>query len=74
MSGAELVSISLLGTQILLNDDEGVFEVDGVYGVFVVIPPFVLVGVGVGVGVGGVVVVVVVVVVGGVVAVLVVLL
>lgn len=58
MSGAELVSISLLGTQILLNDDEGVFEVDGVYGVFVVMPPFILV----------------VVVTGGVVAVLVVLL
>lgn len=66
MSGTELVSISLLGTQILLNDDEGVFEVDGVYGVFVVMPPFILVVVGVGVGV--------VVVVGGVVAVLVVLL
>lgn len=65
MSGDELVSISLLGTQILLNDDEGVFEVDGVYGVFVVMPPFVLFVV----GVDGVVVVV-----GGVVAVLVVLL
>lgn len=65
MSGDELVSISLLGTQILLNDDEGVFEVDGVYGIFVVMPPFVLFVV----GVDGVVVVV-----GGVVAVLVVLL
>lgn len=56
VSGAELISISLFETQILLNDDEGVFDVDSVYGRSIVIPLIVLVGL-VGVVDGGVTVV-----------------